>query len=223
MKVQHGAKWVSSTAGWGANDGAAPWAHCGCRGLCQGIWQLAECLPVRVPLASLTMCSILAPALPISGFLWLPLHSFCAGKLSRSDGWFSDFVFRRTLVVLLLLRVKSGKMAESLIVMVSSSDFSFLCGMTAGGMNGTEPEKQPSLNLLNRAVLRASWLLSSALSFCPLYPLSSEDVVKVFIRNERAFWKSFHYKKFLKVDFMLDPNQILPQITVVLTLPYPCS
>lgn len=44
MKVQHGAKWVSTTAGWGANDKTAPWAHCCCWYLCQGIWQLAECL-----------------------------------------------------------------------------------------------------------------------------------------------------------------------------------
>lgn len=48
MKVQHGAKWVSTTAGWGANDKTAPWARCCCGYLCQGIWQLAECLTCAI-------------------------------------------------------------------------------------------------------------------------------------------------------------------------------
>ena len=48
MKVQHGAKWVSTAAGWGANDRTAPWAHCCCWYLCQGIWQLAECLTCAI-------------------------------------------------------------------------------------------------------------------------------------------------------------------------------
>lgn len=48
MKVQHGAKWVSTAAGWGANDKTAPWAHCCCWYLCQGIWQLAECLTCAI-------------------------------------------------------------------------------------------------------------------------------------------------------------------------------
>lgn len=44
MKVQHGAKWVSTAAGWGANDKTAPWARCCCGYLCRayGSWLSAS-------------------------------------------------------------------------------------------------------------------------------------------------------------------------------------
>lgn len=72
MKVQHGAKWVSTTAGWGANDKTAPWAHCCCWYLCQGIWQLAECLTCAIScrISPKNAGCILAFSLPLSLSLW---------------------------------------------------------------------------------------------------------------------------------------------------------
>lgn len=68
MKVQHGAKWVCTSAGWGANDGTAPWAAQR-RDLCQGIWQLALCLAKRFRLDLSPECSLPGlPPLPVFGF-----------------------------------------------------------------------------------------------------------------------------------------------------------
>lgn len=84
MKVQHGAKWVSTTAGRGANDKPAPWARCCCRYLCQGIWQLAECLTcvISYRIFPENVRCILASSLPI--FHLSSASSFLA--LLCSDG-----------------------------------------------------------------------------------------------------------------------------------------
>lgn len=159
MKVQHGAKWVSTTAGWGGNDKTAPWAHCCCWYLCQGIWQLAECLTCAISYLIYPenmWCilvfffhspSLFGPFIPSSSVLWWFLHGIVGL-------YFLLEVCCENIIIIFECGWKSRKMEERMILTVTSRGwFCFLWSIIAKGINFTESEEQSVWNLLNAVML----------------------------------------------------------------------
>lgn len=179
MKVQHGAKWVSTTAGWGANDKTAPWARCCCGYLCQGIWQLAECLTcaifygIYLRTREVVLLSLFRSVslLACSFLLLLYSYGLLAWLLGNKDYLLE--VHGKTVIIIIVLmwvwKQKDGR--ESDIDCSTQWVVLFPLEHLAKGVHSIEPAEQSPWNLLNTEMLMTIFTFMGRPSLHP-HPIS---------------------------------------------------